>query len=89
MFSATVLPSGSMCASPSPRIPIVVEDYWYGDETTAGLCDWEELDDTIVMLSEDNYGNVRTLPTEESKNRKGGWGMYYQVLFMLPLPHLS
>ena len=56
-----------------------VEDYWYGDETTAGLCDWEELDDTIVMLSEDNYGNVRTLPTEESKNRKGGWGMYYHV----------
>ncbi len=56
-----------------------VEEYWYGDETTPGLCDWNELDDTIVMLSEDNYGNIRTLPTEENKDRKGGWGMYYHV----------
>lgn len=56
-----------------------VEDYWYGDEATPGLCDWDELDDTIVMLSEDNYGNIRTLPTEENRDRKGGWGMYYHV----------
>lgn len=56
-----------------------VEEYWYGDETTPGLCDWNELDDTIVMLSEDNYGNIRTLPTEENRDRKGGWGMYYHV----------
>lgn len=56
-----------------------VEEYWYGDDATPGLCDWNELDDTIVMLSEDNYGNIRTLPTEENKDRKGGWGMYYHV----------
>lgn len=56
-----------------------VEDYWYGDDKTPGLRDWSELDDTIVMLSEDNYGNVRTLPTEDNRDRKGGWGMYYHV----------
>lgn len=56
-----------------------VEDYWYGDRKTPGLCDWNELDDTIVMLSEDNYGNIRTLPKKENKDRKGGWGMYYHV----------
>lgn len=56
-----------------------VEDYWYGDSKTPGLCNWSELDDTIVMLSEDNYGNIRTLPTKENRERKGGWGMYYHV----------
>lgn len=56
-----------------------VEDYWYGNKKTPGLCGWSELDDTIVMLSEDNYGNIRTLPTKENKDRKGGWGMYYHV----------
>ncbi len=29
------------------------------------------------MLCEDNFGNMRTLPTEELRARKGGWGMYY------------
>ena len=56
-----------------------VEDYWYGDENTPGLREWKELEDTIVLLSEDNYGNVRTLPTKDTKDRAGGWGMYYHV----------
>ncbi len=54
-----------------------VEEYWYGDDETEGLKEWDGLDDTIVLLAEDNYGNLRTLPTEENRNRAGGWGMYY------------
>ena len=54
-----------------------VEAYFYGDETTAGLKDWEELDGVICMLCEDNFGHMRTLPTEEIRGHKGGFGMYY------------
>ena len=39
--------------------------------------DWDELDNVICMLCEDNFGQMRTLPTPEVRNRKGGWGMYY------------
>lgn len=54
-----------------------VESYYYGDENTTGLIDFEELDDVTIMLCEDNYGNMRTLPPKNLRNRKGGWGMYY------------
>ena len=54
-----------------------VEAYFYGDEKTAGLKDWEELSDVICMLCEDNFGQMRTLPTEDIRDRKGGFGMYY------------
>lgn len=54
-----------------------VEAYFYGDEHTAGLKDWEELDGVTFMLCEDNFGNMRTLPTADNRDRKGGWGMYY------------
>lgn len=54
-----------------------VEEYWYGDDETPGLKEWDGLDDTIVLLAEDNYGNLRTLPNEQNRNRAGGWGMYY------------
>ena len=54
-----------------------VEAYFYGDEQTPGLKDWEELSDVICMLCEDNFGQMRTLPTEDIRNRKGGFGMYY------------
>ncbi len=54
-----------------------VEAYFYGDGRTAGLKDWEELDGVICMLCEDNFGHMRTLPTEEIRERKGGFGMYY------------
>lgn len=54
-----------------------VEAYFYGDEDTAGLKDWPELDGVTFMLCEDNFGNMRTLPEKERKDRKGGWGMYY------------
>jgi len=54
-----------------------VEDYYFGDETCEGLKDWDELSDTIFLLSDDNYGHLRALPTEETRNHPGGFGMYY------------
>ena len=54
-----------------------VEGYFYGDEKTPGLKDWEELEGVTFMLCEDNFGNMRTLPPAEKRNREGGWGMYY------------
>lgn len=36
-------------------------------------------DDVMILLSDDNWGNVRRLPTAEELKRKGGWGMYYHV----------
>lgn len=54
-----------------------VEDYYFGDETCEGLAAWEELSDVIFLLSDDNYGNVRALPTAESRKHPGGYGMYY------------
>ena len=54
-----------------------VEAYYYGDETTPGLKDWDGLDGVTLMLCEDNYGNMRTLPTEKMRSHRGGFGMYY------------
>ena len=54
-----------------------VEAYFYGDEETEGLKDWSELENVIFMLCEDNYGHMRTLPTEDIRGHKGGFGMYY------------
>lgn len=54
-----------------------VEQFFYGGDDAPGLKDWNELDDVILMLCEDNFGFIRTLPTEEIQNRKGGFGMYY------------
>ncbi|MCL2108873.1 MAG: glycosyl hydrolase 115 family protein [Oscillospiraceae bacterium] len=54
-----------------------VEEYFYGNEQAEGLKFWDELDNVICMLCEDNFGFMRTLPTAEVRSRKGGWGMYY------------
>lgn len=54
-----------------------VEKFFYGDEEYKGLMGCEELDDVILMLCDDNFGNLRTLPTEEMRNHPGGYGMYY------------
>lgn len=67
--------------SDAPQVLTVykeVEDYWHGDDETEGLKKWDALDDVTIMLCDDNFGNMRTLPvTQEEINRKGGWGMYY------------
>lgn len=54
-----------------------VEDFYYGDGTCEGLKDWDELDDVILMLCEDNYGNTRGLPLPDDRPHPGGYGMYY------------
>ena len=54
-----------------------VEDYYFGDESCEGLKDWDEIKDVIFLLSDDNHGNVRALPTKETAGHPGGFGMYY------------
>ena len=34
-------------------------------------------EDVTIMLCDDNWGDVRKIPTPETRNRKGGFGMYY------------
>lgn len=34
-------------------------------------------DDITILLSDDNWGNLRRLPSAKERNRKGGFGMYY------------
>ena len=36
-------------------------------------------DDVIMLLCDDNWGNVRRLPNEKERKHPGGWGMYYHV----------
>jgi hypothetical protein len=54
-----------------------VEEYYYGNKQVEGLKNWDGLNGVIYMLCEDNFGFVRTLPSEEMRTRKGGFGMYY------------
>lgn len=57
------------------------EEYYYGpdDGSVDGLNVWEGLDDVTIMLTDDNYGNVRSLPEESIRDRKAGWGLYYHL----------
>ena len=34
-------------------------------------------EDVIILLSDDNWGNVRRLPSKEEIDHPGGWGLYY------------
>ena len=36
-------------------------------------------DDAIILLSDDNWGDIRRLPSEKERQHKGGFGMYYHV----------
>ena len=54
-----------------------VEPYFYGDEKTPGLMGDPELDGVTLMLCDDNFGNLRTVPTPKMRDHKGGYGMYY------------
>ena len=49
-----------------------VQDYY-----DAGL---KVPDDVMILISDDNWGNIRRVPvTKEERARKGGWGIYYHV----------
>ncbi|MNO33567.1 hypothetical protein D3C76_235780 [compost metagenome] len=54
-----------------------VEKYWYGTAEVKGLKDWDVLDDVTILLADDNFGNLRKIPTKHESNRSAGWGMYY------------
>ncbi|MCL2285399.1 MAG: glycosyl hydrolase 115 family protein [Firmicutes bacterium] len=50
-----------------------VEAFYYGDGTNK----LHVPEDVTLMLCDDNFGNLRTLPTDEMLKRPGGFGMYY------------
>ncbi len=52
-----------------------VEDFYYAPEI--GLKGWDALDGVILMLCDDNFANLRYLPTDDDRNHNGGFGMYY------------
>lgn len=54
-----------------------VEAFWYGSDEVSGLKDWDVLDDVTIIMSDDNFGNMRKLPGEQARARKAGWGIYY------------
>lgn len=55
-----------------------VEAYYYGDETTPGLREWDGLEDVILLFCEDNFGHMRYLPPRENIH-PAGYGMYYHL----------
>ena len=36
-------------------------------------------DDVLILLCDDNWGNVRRVPNAEERKHPGGWGLYYHV----------
>ena len=56
-----------------------VEAYFYGDADTPGLREWDELQNVMFLLCEDNFGYMRTLPDASLKEHPGGFGMYYHL----------
>ena len=36
-------------------------------------------DDVIMLLCDDNWGNVRRVPSAQERKHPGGWGLYYHV----------
>jgi len=36
-------------------------------------------DDVTIMLCDDNWGNIRRVPTAKERRHPGGWGLYYHV----------
>ena len=36
-------------------------------------------DDVTILISDDNWGDIRKVPNAEERQRSGGWGMYYHV----------
>ena len=56
-----------------------VEGFYYGSNATDPNSGWKASieDEVTVILCDDNHGNLRTLPTEVDRGRKGGFGIYY------------
>ena len=58
-----------------------VEAFFYGNADAKGLMGNPELEGVTLMLSDDNFGNLRSLPTPEMRAHKGGCGLYYHLDF--------
>lgn len=56
-----------------------VEEFFYGNASVPGLMDDPQLEGVTLMLSDNNHGCTRTLPTEEMRGHKGGYGIYYHM----------
>ncbi len=56
-----------------------VEEFFYGDDKTPGLMGEPELEDVTLILSDNNVGYTRTLPSKEIVDHPGGFGMYYHM----------
>ena len=56
-----------------------VEEFFYGSKETPGLMNDPELEGVTLMLSDNNHGSTRTLPSEKMRNHNGGYGMYYHM----------
>ena len=54
-----------------------VEDYYFGTEDCEGLHTCRELEDVILLLGDDNFGNLRAVPDPLARPRAGGYGIYY------------
>ena len=54
-----------------------VEDFFYGDGHCEGLREFDEMEDAIWLLSDDNYGHLRSLMQSGDRPHRGGYGMYY------------
>jgi hypothetical protein len=67
-----------------PRLLVMfteVEAFFYGDKATPGLIGDDELDKVTLMLCDDNFGNVRSLPDRKMRQHNGGYGLYYHLDF--------
>ena len=56
-----------------------VEGFLYGTDEVPGLLGDPELDGVTLMLSDNNRGYTRTLPTAAMRAHNGGFGMYYHT----------
>src|ERR1035441_1450589 len=50
---------------------------WFRDAKFLGPIGLRVPDDVTLLLSDDNWGDLRRLPTPEERNRSGGAGIYY------------
>jgi len=54
-----------------------VEDFYFGAGGSGGLRNWDGIKDVILLLSDDNHGQLRAIPQPSDKPHPGGYGIYY------------
>lgn len=56
-----------------------VEEFFYGSKDINGIMGDPELDGVTLVLSDNNFGATRTLPSKSMREHPGGYGMYYHM----------